>query len=315
MSDEKLKKDSLDERLRKVHIPTLEELLNYGADMPYGLLFACSNEIMYASFACGSAAGNFENSYKIEKPAMKIAEVKDIVWALLSGNNEIYYGNWNCFVCSLSGKKSSKRECVIESLVFFGGRVLDAGDYGIYDSLNNKRLLTKKQMRDKNIMNIDSLFVFDEKLHAHVKYYHRKHGVVEVLEENGSFDFGRKIKHYNVYNLNLGFSQGFFLPDKRFISCANGNFLDLEGRKIEGTKVDDVENIWRVVLLHSDDGFADVTYSGAFNWIRLARIDLKSLKAETKTLIPRLSNSVSALEVIRSKEMHEKLMSIGKELK
>jgi len=311
MSDEKLKKDSLDERLRKVHIPTPKELIDsfLNRKKNYGLLFADGNVIMYAPFVNGKSGNGI---FEVEGP-LKIKDTDDTAWALLSTQKDIYSGDVKGKVCSLFGKKSSsEREYVVNTLTFFGGRVLDAGNYGLYDSLTNKCLITEQQMENKEIDCINSLCVFDEKLHALVHYDNAEHGVVEVVKkDDGSFDFGKETKHYDVRHFTI--CQSFFLSDGKFLSCLNLNFLDLDNKKIKG--IEHTNKIYNVVLLSYQKDYANVAYSGTLNSVEFARIDLKNCKAKTKTLIPRLSDSVYALEVIRSKEMHEKLMSIGKELK
>jgi len=58
-----------------------------------------------------------------------------------------------------------------------------------------------------------------------------------------------------------------------------------------------------------------VVYSGDFEGINFAEIDLNKKTAKTRKLITNSRALVSSLDVVRNKELHNKLINFGKELK
>ena len=97
------------------------------------------------------------------------------------------------------------------------------------------------------------------------------------------------------------------------ISCINLGYLDINGEKIEGSKVGESKRINRIALLSSSSNKIELIYSGE-NLNKIIKVEIENGKVKKKeTLVRRLSNCVSSLEPIFNKSLHEKLVAKGKE--
>ncbi|MEA3378069.1 MAG: hypothetical protein U9Q69_00365 [Nanoarchaeota archaeon] len=84
---------------------------------------------------------------------------------------------------------------------------------------------------------------------------------------------------------------------------------------VEGSEVNEPE-IRRLAVLECFEDKAEIIYSGELNAIYQAGIDLKRRKLTDKRILaPNLSEEVNALNIIRSPNMHERLIQYGKRLK
>ena len=316
--------DSLEERLERVHIPTPKELIDsfLNRKKNYGLLFADGNVIKYAPFVSGK---NREGNFEIEEP-LKIKKADDSVGALLSTQKDIYYNEYS-IVCSLFGNfKSKKRYCSYfafntQSIIDFGGKIMDAGVYGLFETLTDKALITKDEL-NKMCECINSLISYKKQLYALVLYNNHQHAIVQLKEKDGNILAEQnRILHY--YKQQGDLCQAVFLPelpstidgnnyDFSIISCTNLFYLDLNGTMIRGTK--EQTHLHRLSLLSANTETAEVIYSGNLNQIILAKINLKDNTAVKKTLVPDLQDTVLALEVVKDRQIHEKLIQLGEKL-
>jgi len=335
MNGDNLKKESLEAKLDEVNIPKPEELVRKatGMSQAYGLLFAEFNRIMYAPF---KKKKNPNETLEIKKKLLIQETSSDFfIEALLSTQKEVYYNTdqaitihndeiWidedgyaeemgdstNARVDSLFEDKSYIGMFYGRALTFFDNVVIQSGQDGIEDILNEKFEDNKgyyihlSNMKNTTIRKINSLCVYDGKLYTLVNYYNKEHGVVELVKKDYGLGLGKEVRHYDVKHNNSW--QGFFLPDGKFLSSVHLDFLDLDDEKIKGTDKH-AGIIHKVVLLDYKKDYADVAYSGDFKEIEFARIDLKNCKAETKILISGPNNNYAPLDVVRSRKMDDAL--------
>ena len=314
-------KESLENKLSQVHIPEPEEFVRRAAGISqvYGVLFADDIAIYYAPL---NNEKEVESFYKVKE--IKEGFQKVNLLALLVAKGDVFYQNAKYEVCSLFGNfKSKKRYCNAQSIIDFGGRILDAGVDGLFETLTDKALITKDELSENNYESISSICSFQNRLYALVrtKKMHN-HDVAELNENNGKYSIRDKIISYNTGHIFL--CQALILPeipstisgkqhDFSIMSCTELHSLDLNGKKIEGIKE---KAIHRFALLNSNSEKATVVYSSipTSEGIKLGEIDLKTKTAETEMLFS-TANIVLALEVVRDRQLHERLISVGKELK
>ena len=310
--------DSLEEKLSQVHIPEPEEFIKKAAGISqvYGVLFAEDKVMKYAVL-------NDKNE------AEKIYLIKDtdhILLALLVAKGDVFYQNAKYEVCSLFGNfKSKKRYCNAQLIIDFGGKIMDAGVDGLFETLTDKALITKDELNKNNYKDINSICSFQNRLYALLLNNKNERSFAELKKNllDGRYEIGNEIIHYDVNNFYT--CQAAILPrhpstidgkeyDFSVLSCAYNDYLDLNGEKIEGTE-EDYHYIFRLALLSSDSERAEVVYSGDFKGINFAEIDLNKKSAKTRKLITNSRGFVSGLDVVRNKELHNKLINFGKELK
>ena len=311
--------ESLEEKLSKVHIPEPEEFVRRAAGIQdfYGLLFADDQLIKYAVL----------NNNRQIKNIYLIKETNSDMLALLAVKDDIYFEHKDSKIHSLFGKFRGKEGGdPVESLVEHDGKIVDAGDYGIYETIPNKHLMEMDDFTDLKVNTVRSLSSFKNKLYALVAYNtynNTKSYFVELAENNGKYHMNNIIIDYDDGGGEI--CQAVILPDvlskikgKQYdfsvLSCAYNDYLDLNGEKIEGTE-EDYDYIFRLALLSSDSERAEVAYSGDLREIKLAKINLKHQRAKTEMLIPDLSDTISALEVVRNAGLHKHLISIGNKIR
>jgi len=320
MNDENLKepledlKESLENKLSQVHIPEPEEFIKKAAGISqvYGLLFGETCVLKYAVL---------NDEREIEKMYL-IKDTNSSLRGLLAAEDDVYFQNDNYKICSLFGNfKSRARWNITESIVEHQGKIFDAGIYQLYETLTDKLLMTKKELSIKKIDYIASISAFQDKLYA--LCYKPKYAFTALEENNGKYKIGGTIIEYEKY-LTFEFCQALILPGissningKEYgfsvLSCVYLNYLDLNNQMIIGT--DGLSLIHRCALLSSDSERAEVVYSGDFEGINFAEIDLNKKTAKTRKLITNSRALVSSLDVVRNKELHNKLINFGKELK
>ncbi|PIN72069.1 hypothetical protein COV21_03360 [Candidatus Woesearchaeota archaeon CG10_big_fil_rev_8_21_14_0_10_45_5] len=301
----------------------------------YGILFADNNVIKYATL---DSRKEVEKIYKIKE------ETYGYLQALLAAQDDIYFQNEKLEICSLFGSfQSIEREFITQSIIDFGGRILDAGcyrPYGLFETLTNKALITQDELDKRNYTGIASLCSFQNKLYALLPNNKNEHSFAELKENNGRYKIGDEIIHYNDIP-NPHICQATILPElpsiikgKKYdfsvLSCASSCYLDLNGKKIEGTEENffyrlitedkfidmfatEDNFIYRFAILSSNSDRAEVIYAKNCE-IKFADIDLNKKTAKTRKLIP-TSKFDGGLDVVRNKELHNKLIRAGEELK
>ena len=311
MNDKSLE-ESLEKKLEKINIPTREELISRALESreSYGILFADNSAIKYATL---DSRKEVEKIYKIKEIFLKLR-------ALLCTQKDIYIANETRNIYSLFGTfTSATRWNTVESLVEHRGKILDTDGSWLFETLTNTALIAPRDLADMNVQYINSLSSFQNKLYALVRDKKFGYTFMELNEDNGKYSIGDKIIRYGEdHNLPC---QAIILPrypsviynDKKYdfsvLSCAHLTYLDLNGKMIEGTEEEhgSTFSIHRLALWNLNNEKAEVIYAGDLYKIKFAEINLKNRTAKTKTLIPSLFDVIHALDVVRNKELDEKL--------
>ncbi|MBU1849682.1 MAG: hypothetical protein KKH40_03045, partial [Nanoarchaeota archaeon] len=229
-----------------------------------------------------------------------------------------YDDNHQYIICLEDDSKQGRNNC-IQSINSFNGLTIDAGSYGLFNTETGKGLISRNSLENKNIYSINSLNNFNNSLYALVQKTDDSNSVVEINTSNSnSFFIGETIKNYDVSHGSIcDFAivpQGNMRGDNgkaypfSIITCANMDYLDLNGEKIVGIEVKNSSNqsIRRLKLIKSTPTTAEIIYSGYnLNTIYKAKIDLQSKKADVQPMIKQLSDCVFALEPVFDKESHE----------
>ena len=318
-------KDSLEGRLSEIPIPEPEAFIKKAAGIPdfYGILFAADKMIRYASF---NNKKELERIYNIKNVG------ESIIFAIFSTPEQIYFGGKDAKISSLFGHNPQRnRDGSVCSIIEKDGKVFDAGTYGICETLTDKYLINrielqknltlKAQVKKSGIRRLVSLTSHENKLYALVYYYRFDAAVRGINEIDGKYDLGKEILCYPKRFSYV--RQATFLPKSlsmiggkeygfSVLSCVQMYHLDLNGEKIKGTEGN---YIYRFAILSSNSERAEVVYSGELHGIKFAEIDLNKKSAKTRKLIPGLDARVTALEVVKDWQMHEKLINFGKVLK
>ncbi|MBU1849612.1 MAG: hypothetical protein KKH40_02690, partial [Nanoarchaeota archaeon] len=205
---------------------------------------------------------NFETKKRIKLKA----KTKRTIWTVYNNEttDKTLFGTINGKICALEDGLKQKRSDFIQSINSFNGLTIDANDDGLYNTLTNEILISKKDLTNKNIKYINSLNGFNNSLYALVRNSDKSHSVVEINTSNhNNFFIGETIKNYDVSHGSI--CDFAIIPqesmrgdnDKDYpfsiITCANMDYLDLNGEKIVETEVKNSSNqsINRLKLIKS----------------------------------------------------------------
>ncbi len=245
---------------------------------------------------------------------------------ILPFGGEIYYDNSSDerqVIKSLFGGFKYKPFGHLEAIKEHRNKILGSDASGLISILEEgKKLITKKEMEEeKNILSIKSLLVdLEENLFGLVAYKNKGSGIIEIKENEGRYSLGEEILSYEEKHQGQaeiipgGTFQGKNGNDYNFsiVSCGDSEYLDLNGEKIEGTKVQwDYQVIKRVKFLGFEAGDPVIFYLDRnFGRVVKARIDLENKTViEKNDLINGLSVHVNyTLEPVRSHSLHERLI-------
>jgi len=280
-----------------------------------------------------------------ERITHELTETETGIRAVLPARNNVYYG-WlehNIFLlfaysdpekrkrksfaeALFGGFKSEKREGEIETFQEYKNTVLDAGSYGLADTLTNKVLISEKQLKRKNICRIDSLQVGgDGTLFGLVWNCDLTHSLAEIIEKSGKYSFGKELLNYGLKHDHH--CQVIIASDRRLqkraekynlsvVSCVNLHYLDINGKPVKGTEVEETQYMWAVEPLLLDGNCLEVIYSGFnFKQVLKAKIDLKNRKLIKKeVLVDSFPKSFDTFKLVQTKHLHEKLIGASKKI-
>lgn len=311
----------LEERIRKGNQESLDEYISLcarireedGVDLRdkgliskarklYGVLFGDDNTLKYFD-------PENRTTHSLKKDS-------DNIYAIFVDGEEVYYGKISGKVHSLFGKfTSSKRDYSINAIQKHKERIIDSGGYGLYDTLEDKVLISEKEI---NFNCINSLSV-DEKgnLFGILGNKNKKDFFMEIKEDDGIYHLGDIILNYDRSHNSIDQNQ--IIPWGKLkgmngrtypfstISCANHNYLDLNGEKIAWTE--SAEKIYRLEQISLEGNVLEVIYAGELKQIIKAKIDLKRREVVSKEImIDGLGTYNCALEPVRSYTLHQKLI-------
>lgn len=264
----------------------------------YGLLFGDDRILKYFDF----------NSDKI----YGIMQADGVIYALAVAGEEVYVGGAYYKVSAVFSDFERKVSNWTNSLIEHNGSVLGSGGDGLLDVLRNQTLIDSKELKRRKASCIPSLALAPQgSLYALLSYKDFHHGVVEIVSGK-QYSLGNELVHYSTNHHNI--TQALIIPypgdDFSIVSCANLNYLDLNGEMIIRTEVGKDRNISRLELLALTGTQLEVVYSGnLLGQVIKARIDLEQKTAtEKKVLVAWLSCSPTALKLVKSKSLHQKLI-------
>jgi serine/threonine protein kinase len=281
----------------------------------YGLLFVnnkkIENTINYFIFI---------DCFKI----VKMLEIKKVpnINILFNNKKEIYFSEFipsylTNKIKSLLENKEFERKERVTSFCEFKDQILDAGFYGIYNTLKNKCLIKKNQMETHKTYGIFSLSVFNNNLYAFVEHYSPSSvGIVKLIgDPTQDLEFGEEILHFNKRMLVDG--SGFFLPNGKYLHNIFTNNLALDSKKLSETIKEDTINykINSITLLTADDPKnTEIIYSDVQGNVFYAKLNSNDhIVVNKKNLTKLYGIQGYDFSPVKSKEMHEQLVEKGKE--
>ncbi|MFH1606007.1 MAG: hypothetical protein ABIC91_01560 [Nanoarchaeota archaeon] len=309
MTEHKLSPEAI-KKLSEIKLISMDSIFE---NKMLGIIYGNNNVLEYY---------NLENNER-----RKLAKATGAIWSFHhnSKNKKTHYSRGNSKIFCLENSSKQERQNYICSINSFNGLISDAGRYGLFNTETSEELISKKSLENKNIYSINSLNNFNNSLYALVQKTDDSNSVVEINNSNpNKFFIGETIKNYDTDHSNLcdfaivpqGNMRGDNGKDYPFsiITCANLEYLDLNGEKIIETEVNKSSNqsIKRLKLIKSTSTTAEIIYSG---WnlknIYKANIDLTNKTTITEPIITNLSTLVLALQPIFKRDSHEHLSSLG----
>ena len=280
----------------------------------YGFLFGDDDILKYYSIEDNKV-------YKLAKTNWDGGTICSIFADVEGG--EVYFGTFGGLIYSLFSKsKSWIKDFEIESIIKHKCKILDSGGHGLTNTFEDITLISVEDTVENDIRSIESLFDDkDQNLYALVWNDDDTHSIITLPEDCGKYSLGEEIFRYDAKETY--FCQAIAIPGRlkgidgkiypfSIISCVNPKYLDINGKKIEGSEVEEEEGqIKRIALLSSSSNKTELIYSGyGLNKIVKVKIEGRKVK-EKKTLISGLSDWVCALESVFDKKFHEKLVAKG----
>jgi len=284
-----------------IHIPTVEEIA--AQEKVYGILFPDKKKLMYM-------AG--EKLYAVRSSETQI----ELVFPTA---NEVYFETGRAIHALFSGSSSEKRIPSIYGIREFHGRIIDVGMYGIYDTLDNRPLLSEEELNKQGIHCVYSLELDQSgRLFGEIRYADDRDALVEIREDYSIGDELIDFYQSNVSQIelipwgNLKGEDGKNYPFST-LSCINSNSIYLNRQSISISLADVGESIqfFRHPKLDGDE--LEIEYFGLPSektWT--ARIDLSKRmmigKEESKEDWGDLYYSVQVTSLL----LHQRLVEKGK---
>ncbi len=278
---------------------------------PYGLLYGTKKHGWF--FTWGSLRYYKRKQKKYREVATAINELN----CVHASSEEVYFDYGNKEVKALKSKfKSSKRGFGISCLCEHKGRIIDGGWYGLVDTKTNRSLISREQLKARGIITITSLLSGGDELFALYKT-EKERGIIEIRKEGLEYSLGEEVLHYD--SGNRAPSQAIVIPVEEFtglngkdynfsvLSCANLNYLDINGEKIAGGEGG--EKIYRVVPWCQEGNYLDVVMSKhKKNEVVRVTINLEKRQIIDQELLLRTAYPCKALFPVTNMRLHNKLM-------
>jgi hypothetical protein len=209
----------------------------------------------------------------------------------------------------------------ISDISVIAGKVIDCGRHRIYETLDDTMLTGREETRGQAISRFESMFEGpDMNLYAIARSNDLSIRVYRLEQDGDRYRLGEAVQEYGIRHNRL--CQAIHISDGRsrspegiardfsILSTAYQECLDIDGIKVEGTQVPRGQRICRAISLCEDADTALIAYSGNnIGAVLKAEIDLRTLTAKAAPLIGGLSHYVNALEPVRSRKLHEMLIS------
>jgi hypothetical protein len=326
-----MKLNKTGKELKELKIPASDKPAREPAIPPtYGILFIDCRNLKYFDLGTRKTHELAETETGIEAA---LAKGEDVYYSWVKHDLSLFYRSSSekrkkeSLTAALFGSfKSEKRNGEVETLQGYKDAILDAGSYGLVDTLKNRVLISEEEMKKKGIYRIDSLQVGNEgNLFGLVWNHNITHGLIEILENSGKYFFGKELLNYGLKHdhgcqfiiVPQGRLQGTNKEyDSSVVSCVNLHYLDLNGEPIKGTEVEQTQYIHVLEPLISDGRSLEVIYSGYnIKQVIKAKIDLENKKlAKKEVLMDSFPGWADYFKPIQTKSLHEKLISASKKI-
>ncbi len=297
-----------DTQTSDIHIPTVEEIA--GVNQAYGLLYSDRKLLEYYDLGSGETYIVLAGS--------------PLVNAVFAAKDAVYY-NINCRTKAIfDNLASDERKGRIKTIVGYHNRIIDSGSGGTFDSLENRMLFSEEEMKEKDVEEFISFAVSpDGKLYGLGNYFDKYFPLIEINTQ-GQPSLGETI--FSWYSAGDEYSDFLLLPwgsfegddrkkyDFSILSCVNMHCLDLNGRMIKGSRLSLTQQILKIRQLNLWGNQVDLAISGkGLNQIVRMKIDLARREVIKKeTLIDKMRHRITALDTVKSKTLHERLIERGK---
>ncbi len=272
-----------------IHIPTVEEL---ATSNPNGLLYADGHSLKYLDLVSA-------------RNKVLTSNVDDI-WAILAHQGEVYYAGPREPLKTLFGKERLSRPDAwsINSIVCYKGRVLHAIQNKVVDTLSNKTLLSTED-------SVISCLASDNRNLYGILHPPFTSSLREIVQSDEGYQFGKTIfNHHGNFPLLASIKFFHWKDDIAFLHCEGAKVFYINDKTIDGVHVKGTQRIIRTAILEQQQDELTVLYSGKkLNRIMKAVINLKERTTTAKeTMVSGCLDYVLALEVVRDKKLHDKLV-------
>ncbi len=329
----------------RVDVPSLYELLVREPHV-YGLLVGDENKLLYVP-----SENNFENLSEIEMPVnlneaghiIIVKRFSNEILSVFATDNEVYVGldssglisvvnnSSNFYIFNKYGWKSLRIldafhklgsiEDIIQLGPGFDKKIVIVGICDIFSDVYGNQFIPFKEFKKKNIYRISNIVYDDnDSLFLEVEYSNSKErDLVRVIYEEGKFEFGEEVLHYNIKNRNV-YRSRFLGKDEDgnplVISTVPLKYLVINNEKVVGSEVSSPTVGWTrfdIFNRNPKERIVKFFVSGYSSNVEYMVVDYKNLMkpvvVERRRIITSLS-SCRALGVVRSEKLHEMLMSL-----
>ena len=254
-------------------------------------------------------------------------------------NNNLYVGlrsddncSKNLYVLRENGWESLAIRHVDGSLVSiediaqlgpeFGCKVVVGGIPEALFDVNGERLIHFKKFRDRDILGVEGIVGGDDKhIFLLIEDDNFEKKIVRAIYEDGKFRLGEEVLHYNTETIHLCRSR-FLGKDKDgsplVISTVPLKYLVINNEKVKKSNVVSDDAGWtRLVVINNDfkNELVDVLVSGFdVGGVVYMKINYGNSKVPVvegrRYVITNFSDDIYSLGVVRSKKLHEMLMSL-----
>jgi len=209
----------------------------------------------------------------------------------------------------------------------FGRKVVVGGSTMVFSDVDGNQLIPFEDFKRKGIYGVDSVVYGDNGgLFLEVMYVSLEHGLVRVVYEDGKFGLGEEILHYDVMHTQKSRTRflGWYENDTPLvISTVHLNYLVVNNKMVIGSDIVENDDYYtRLVILNNDvekklvdvlvgsEWFYDIIYMEINYEDPEKPVVVKTKNIKMKDVITGWPPTVYDLNVVRSKKLHEMLMSL-----
>ena len=253
------------------------------------------------------------------------------IYDIKTANGEVFYGGQYGVLKSLSKKKIKIRDYNINAICEHKGtgEILDGGPYGLYNTLRNKRLISERQLRKRDIISIVSLMFCPEgKLYCEAFNRNKDLSIINVSIKKGcKYMLEEEIMHIPYGSQSI--TRAELIPAEDYImhkgkkhrfsilTCSKEDFFEIDKEKVQG--MEEEHCIKRFRVLTAGKGWTEIAYSSIYSpeysepitTVRRALIDIRNKKIiKNEILFSQKKTEFTAVEPVTDEGMHDILKSM-----